>query len=353
MKRIQGLYVLDEDALAMAYGPDERRDIAQHVEFVGPPQTKQSISQNPGILRDVEVIFSGWGAPLMDERFLNDTPNLNAVFYAAGAVGSWVTESIWDRGIRVSSAYEANAVPVAEYTLAVIILSLKHTWSLTRLTRQTRSFPDRNGAPGCYGSTIGLISLGATARALLRSLRMLNVKVIAYDPYISKSEADELGVTMVPLAELFSSSDIVSIHTPVFPETTDMITGAHIASMKQNATLINTARGEVVRENEMIEVLLRRPDLQAVLDVTLIEPPEKNSPLYVLPNVLLTPHIAGSVGNECRRMGRYMVEELRRYLAGEPLQWLITRDRAQNTCHRPVTVSIHAKRPVRKSAKVH
>jgi phosphoglycerate dehydrogenase-like enzyme len=109
-----------------------------------------------------------------------------------------------------------------------------------------------------------------------------------------------------------------------------MITGAHIASMKQGATFINTARGAIVRENEMIEVLKQRPDLQAVLDVTYPEPPAAGSPLYTLPNVILTPHIAGSMDAECRRMGRYMVEELRRYVAGKPLRWEVTREAAAN-----------------------
>ena len=105
-----------------------------------------------------------------------------------------------------------------------------------------------------------------------------------------------------------------------------MITGEHIASMKPYAGFINTARGAVVRENELVEVLGRRPDLVAVLDVTEPEPPVADSKLYTLPNVIITPHIAGAIGNECRRMGRYMVDELRRYLNGEPLKWEITRN---------------------------
>ncbi len=107
-----------------------------------------------------------------------------------------------------------------------------------------------------------------------------------------------------------------------------LILGSHLASMKRNATLINTSRGAVVREAEMVEVLEERPDLWAVLDVTHPEPPESGSRLYDLPNVVLTPHIAGSQGNECRRMGRLVVDELRRYVAGEPLQHEITRERA-------------------------
>jgi phosphoglycerate dehydrogenase-like enzyme len=120
--------------------------------------------------------------------------------------------------------------------------------------------------------------------------------------------------------ELFESSEVVSLHAPLLSETEGMILGSHLASMKRNATLINTSRGAIVREAEMVETLEERPDLWAVFDATHPEPPEPDSRLYGLPNVVLTPHIAGSLGSECRRMGRLVVDELRRYVAGEPLE---------------------------------
>jgi phosphoglycerate dehydrogenase-like enzyme len=145
-----------------------------------------------------------------------------------------------------------------------------------------------------------------------------------------------LDVESTPLAELFRRSDVVSLHAPLLDETVGLIAGEHLAAMKPGATFINTARGGIVSQDELVEVARRRPDLQFVLDVTEPEPLPPDSPLYALENVVLTPHIAGSVGTECRRMGRYMVEELRRYLAGEPLQWLITPELAAISSHRPV-----------------
>jgi phosphoglycerate dehydrogenase-like enzyme len=133
---------------------------------------------------------------------------------------------------------------------------------------------------------------------------------------------------LVSLERIFAQADVVSLHTPNLPSTRGMITGAHFSAMKSGASFINTARGAVVRETEMLQVLARRPDLTAVLDVTDPEPPVPGSALYSLPNVILTPHIAGSLQGECRRMGRYMLEELQRYLAGEPLRWTITREQA-------------------------
>jgi phosphoglycerate dehydrogenase-like enzyme len=128
---------------------------------------------------------------------------------------------------------------------------------------------------------------------------------------------------------LFATADAVSVHTPHLPDTAGLIQGRHLESMRTGALFLNTARGEVVNEPEMVQVLRRRSDLTAVLDVTAPEPPAPGSPLYTLANVVLTPHIAGSVGRECLRMGQAMVEEYECFRAGRPLRWEITADRAE------------------------
>ncbi len=167
------------------------------------------------------------------------------------------------------------------------------------------------------------------ARRVRHLLQAFEVKVIAYDPYISEADAAQLGVELCSLEDLFRRADVVSLHTPWLKETKGMITGAHLAAMKPNATFINSARGAIVREKEMISQLQQRPDLYAILDVTYPEPPEPGSPLYTLPNVVLPPHIAGSRNQECQRMGRLVVEELERFLQGEPLQWAISQEQAE------------------------
>ena len=164
---------------------------------------------------------------------------------------------------------------------------------------------------------------------MLERLRLSAVKVVTYDPFLSPTRAAELGVTLLSLDEVFAQSDVITCHTPWLPETVGMITGAHFRQMKSGAAFINTARGAVINEPEMIEVLQARPDLFAVLDVTWPEPPPPESPLYDLPNVFLTPHIAGSMDTECRRMGRLVVEELDRWLAGQPLKHRVTPEYAR------------------------
>lgn len=325
----KGLYVLRADAFDTVYGPHEQEEIAGLLDIAAEPQTKETLQERPELLADVEIILSGWGAPTMDEAFLACAPNLKAVFYGAGSTRRVVTEAFWQRGILVTSAYAANAVPVAEYTLATILLSLKRFWQLSSAVRREGAYPLVKDVPGAYGTTVGLVSLGKIGRLVRERLRPFALNVLAYDPKVSEDEANDLNVEAVSLEALFERADVVSLHTPWLKETEGLIGGAHLASMKTNATLINTARGAIIREGEMLGVLRERPDLYAVLDVTYPEPPEPGSDLYTLPNVVLSPHIAGSLGGECRRMGRVMVEELRRYLAGEPLRWAISEAEAK------------------------
>lgn len=316
------MYWLGTSAAVDIYGAAERADLAALTEIVGEPDGPRDR------LAEVELLFSGWGAPMLDAAFLERAPRLRAVFYGAGSVRGIVSDAMWERGIRITSAYVTNAVPVAEYTLATILLSLKHFWRFAHGVRHDGRYPPRWRVPGNYHSTVGLVSLGMIGRLVRERLRPFDLRVIAYDPFCSAAEATRLGVELRSLEAVFAEADVVSLHTPWIPETVGMVTGAHLASMKEGATFINTARGAVVRETEMIGVIQQRPDLQFVLDVTHPEPPVPGSALYALPNVVLTPHIAGSMAGECQRMGRFMVDELKRYLAGEPLQGEITREKA-------------------------
>ncbi len=118
-------------------------------------------------------------------------------------------------------------------------------------------------------------------------------------------------------------SDVVSVHAPALPSTQGMIDRRHLALMRDGATLINTARGIIVDETALIDEL-RTGRIDAIIDVTHPEVPEPASALYDLPNVFLTPHIAGAIGDERERLGEFIVEEIERYIAGRPLFSAIT-----------------------------
>jgi phosphoglycerate dehydrogenase-like enzyme len=340
--RPKGLCVMADDCLDLIYGPDELARIERMVQIIAPPQTPEGIRELPEVLAEAEVIISGWGGPVLDEDFLDAAPNLRAIFYGGGAVSPIVTPATWERNVLVTSAYAANAIPVAEYTIAVILFSLKHGWQLSRTIRNNPRFRPPFDTPGCYERTVGLVSMGMVARTLLKHLALCDLRVLAYDPLLDPAEAEQLGIGLVSLDDLFSQSDVVSVHTPLFPETRGMITGEHIRSMKPGATFINTARGQVICEEQMLDALQERSDLQAVLDVCCEEPPVAKSRLYSLANIVLTPHLAGSVGTECRRMGRFMVDELERYITGQPLLGQVTPELARHSTHRPERMNISA-----------
>ena len=329
MPRIKGMFILRPNAYDEIYGLEERAMIDELIDVIAPPQTAEDILAHPEVLREVEVILSGWGAPLMDETFLTHAPCLRAVLYGAGSIRGFATDALWERGIFVSSAQEVNALPTAEYTLAAILLALKHGWQLAAQTRREQRFPPRDAVPGVYGATVGIISLGLVGRRVRELLRPFHLHTIVYDPYVSPEEAAVLDVSLCPLETLFREAQVVTLHTPLLPETAGMVRGLHLASMTDGSTFINTARGGLVRHEEMITVLEQRRDLHVVLDVTDPEPPLPGSPLYTLPNVTLTPHIAGSLGSERRRLGQVMVTELERFVIGEPLQYAISRDQVQ------------------------
>jgi phosphoglycerate dehydrogenase-like enzyme len=194
------------------------------------------------------------------------------------------------------------------------------------MTRERGFRRDDATIPSTVGSTVGLISLSRTGRLVAERLRRLEVAVLAYDPTWPTNRAAEFDVELCSLDELFARAHVVSCHAPLLPATRGLLRGAHFARMRAGATFINTARGAIVDESELVAVLRARPDLFALLDVTDPEPPPPTSPLYDLPNVLLTPHLAGSTGRECQQLGRVVVDEVRRFLAGTPLHHEVRAD---------------------------
>lgn len=278
---------------------------------------------------DASIIFTGWGSPLLDSELLAGMPALQVVFHAAGSVRGIVSPEFWNRGIQLSSAWQINARPVAEFTVAQITLALKHALFRSRSMHRDRKKPGGWCSLGAAGSVVGLVGLGAIGRQVMANLKLLEVRVLAFDPFVEEAQARTMGVELVSLEDVFRRSDVVSLHAPAVSSTYHMVHGELLRSMKPGATLINTARGSLVNEADLIRVFGERDDVFAVLDVTDPDPPAPDSPLYDHPNIFLTPHIAGSVGQECLRMGDAMVAEAQRYLNGEPLLFRLNRQQAE------------------------
>jgi len=265
-------------------------------------------------LGEVECLVSTWGMPRVDAAFLAAAPRLRGIFYAAGSVKGFCTPALWARGIVVSSAAPANAVPVAEYTVAVIVLWQKHFW---RLMGRDHAAP--RTAPGNYRRTVGLIGASLVGRETLRLLASYDMDALLSDPFVSAEEAAQLGATKVELPALMAAADVVSLHAPNLPHLRHLINADLLARMKDGALFLNTARGALVDEAALLAEL-RTGRISAVLDVTDPEPPAPDSPFWTLPNVIYTPHIAGSMAEECHRMADFALDECARYLAGEPLK---------------------------------
>ncbi|SEC80805.1 Phosphoglycerate dehydrogenase [Streptomyces sp. 2131.1] len=271
-------------------------------------------------LAEAEVLLTCWGATPLTDRVLAAAPRLRAVVHAAGSVKHHITDACWERGLAVSSAAGANALPVAEYTLATILLANKRVPHSAHVYREVRADHDwraeLDGA-GNYHRTVGIVGASRIGRRVIELLRPFDLRVLLYDPFVTAAEAARLGVEPVGLDELCARADVVSVHAPQLPGTHHMISARELSLMRTGSTLINTARGSLIDEAALLrEVVPGR--LHAVLDVTDPELPPADSPLYDLPNVLLTPHVAGSLGNELHRMTDHTLDELERYAAGRP-----------------------------------
>jgi phosphoglycerate dehydrogenase-like enzyme len=228
----------------------------------------------------------------------------------------------------VVSAWAANGVSVAEFCLAQILLACKGYFRNTRDCRDphTRQQQRPFHGPGVYGETVAVIGAGQIGRNLIRLLKPFRLRIAVVDPTLSEPEADALNVTRVSMEDAFARAFVVSNHLPNLPELQRVLDGRLFESMRQDATFINTGRGAQVNEAELVDVLRRRPDLMALLDVTDPEPPPPGSPLYTLPNVQLSSHLAGAHDDEVVRMADTVIEEFARWRNGEPLRHAVSPD---------------------------
>ncbi|MER5437946.1 hydroxyacid dehydrogenase [Streptomyces sp. NPDC002790] len=281
------------------------------------------------VLAGVEVLVTGWGCPPLDADVLAAAPALKAVVHSAGSVRGHVTDACWERGIAVSSAAAANALPVAEYTLAMILLHGKHVLERARDFHRERERGDwllTSPEVGNYRRTVGLLSASLIGRRVIELLRPFDFEVLLHDPYVSEEDASELGVERVGLPELFTRSDLLSVHTPLLPATTGLVSRELLSSMRPGATLINTARGAVVDQDALTDVV-RAGRIRAVLDVTDPEVLPADHPLWDCPNALITPHLAGSQGSEWQRLADTAVGELTRWSRGDGFAHPVRRER--------------------------
>lgn len=311
------------------YSPEICEKLRESLDFpIDHVISKSELNDYRDVLAETAYLFSTWGMPsFTNEEIREFFPSLRAVFYAAGSVQQFARPFL-EEGVAVFSAWAANGVPVAEYTFAEIILASKGFYQ--RLHRSSDGSTWKNRAvgvdfPGNYEIAVGVIGAGMIGKMVIERLKSLDkIETLVFDPFLSDEMAAKLGVRKVGLAQLFEESDVITNHLANNPATVGMINADCFNKMKAHAVFINTGRGAQVVESDMIEALREVPTRAAVLDVTYPEPPAADSPLYTMENVFLTPHIAGSIGNEVRRMGEYMYKEYAAFDAGLPVKYDVT-----------------------------
>lgn len=315
----------DKTQFDRVYTDDNLKELAKRGELSNIISSK-NIEENKDFLKECEVAFTTWGVPIFtSEQIKKYMPNLKAVFYAAGSVQHFAKPYL-ENGIRVFSAFAANAVPVAEYTFAQISLATKGYFQSAKLYKLNRgtAYVHSNTSPGNFHAKIGIVGLGAIGSMIAEKLKALDVNVYAYDPFVSKEKADKLNVTLVSLEEIFKECDVISNHLANKKELNDIFNKDLFKLMKKRSVFINTGRGAQVNEGDLARSLLAHPSRTALIDVIKNEKVPCFSPLYWCRNAIITPHIAGSSGQEPQRMAYYMFDELDRYINNEASCYEVT-----------------------------
>lgn len=286
------------------------------------PATKSDLLT---LLASADACLTSWDVASLDAEVLAAAPRLRAMAHMGGSVKRFVSEAAWERGLHVTSAAPALARDVAETTVGLMIVGMKRVWPLAEHVRQggwreSSWWPARE----LYRKQVGIVAASNVGRHVIALVKPFGPRILLYDPYISAEQAAALGAEQVGLDDLLRRADIVSLHAPAKPDTYQLLDARRLALMKDDALLINTARGNLIDETALMAEL-SRGRFFAFLDVTDPEPPAPDSPLRRLPNVVVIPHIAGCI-EDCTRLGDLAVEELRRFFAGEDAVYRITKE---------------------------
>lgn len=309
------------------FGQGRRERIASLTSLHPTVITPANFAAHAAALRDVEVIFATWGFPALTEAQLAAMPRLKAVFYAAGNVKAFAAPLI-EHDIVLVSGWAVNAIATAQMVLAQVLLTCRGYFRAVRQYQATRTLAGAKSfrRTGAAGETVGLIGMGWIARRLTAHLHELGFHVVASDPTLTEARAAALGVTQVSLEELFARSYIVSNHIPDLPSTRGVLGRALFASMRDGATFINSGRGAQVVEADLVDVMRARPDLTALLDVTWPEPPPVDHAFWTLPNVVISPHVGGTIGDEVPRLADCVIDEFVAWDTGNSLHFRVTRE---------------------------
>ena len=302
------------------FNADQRARLAAVGEIVDPlPFASFDDDRAANALAQAEILVGHWGCPTLTPEVMALAPELALFAYGAGTVKWQVTEAVWDRGVVVTSAAAANAVPVADYAVGAILLANKGVFLVREMVRTPGvKLPLNLSKVGNCGARVGIVGASFVGRLVIERLRDTDLLISVYDPFLTPADAVAMGVTKVDdLDALCASVDLLSIHAPDIPATRSMIGAAQLALLHDGVTVLNTARPALIDQDALLAELTAGR-LAAVLDVTEPDPLPAGHPLLSLPNAFVTPHVAGAMGNELVRLSELAVQEVERFVAGEP-----------------------------------
>ncbi len=279
------------------------------------------------LLPGINGCLTGWGSARFDSSLLDKADSLKIISHTAGSIKFLIPEEVFDRGIIVTHAAGAIAPAVAELALLVTLLGLRRILPYDPALKAGEEWTKLRTELGeeLFDKKVGVIGAGYTGREYIKLLKPFRAEVFVYDPYLSEERAKELGVKLASLNEIMATCKVVSLHAPSTEETHNMIGAEQLALLQEGAVFINTARAWVVDQDALLREL-QKGRFWAALDVFEVEPLPVDSPFRKLPNVYLTPHLAGATIEARRRMGEVSVEDMRRFFAGEEPRYRVTKD---------------------------
>lgn len=274
-------------------------------------------------LDGVEIAVTGWGTPAITGPVLHNCDVLRLIAHTGGSVADLVDFTTYEKGIRVISGNKLYAESVAEGTIAYMTAMMRRIPDYVYTVRKGGwNLSEEEWSEGLFERTVGILGVGAIAKNLMQMLRPFRCSFLVWDDNYTVDPAylASVNARQTTLEEVLTSCSIVSLHAALTPSSRGLIGKREFEMMPKGALFINTSRGAIVRQDEMIEALRARPDLRAVLDVFEKEPIDVDCPLRSMPNVYLMPHKAGPTIDRRAAVGRALVSDLHRLLAGECLE---------------------------------
>lgn len=269
-------------------------------------------------LQGMDIVFTGWGTPKLEGPVLHSAQALKILAHTGGSVGNIASPGLYGQGVRVISGNDVYALSVAEGTIAYILLALRRLPLYMGMAKTEGWHPGHWFNEGLLGQSVGLVGFGAIARHLVALLKPFGAAIKVYSGHLTKEEAAALGVQKAGLEEIFETCKIVSLHGASGPAAHHMVGRALLDRMQDNALFVNTARGSIVDEAALADVL-KEKRIQAVLDVFETEPLPMESPLRGLDNVYVIPHMAGPTIDRRPLVTRRLMENIRAFAAGKPM----------------------------------